>query len=55
MITINSKTVGALYIAGRPVAAAWKGAVKIWESVQSCFGSGVWIGAKPWIGSDMWK
>lgn len=27
----------------------------IWMGIRSCFGSGVWIGAKPWLGNDSWK
>lgn len=25
------------------------------NAVRSCFGRGVWIPAKPWIGTDKWK
>lgn len=25
------------------------------KAIRSCFGSGVWRGDKPWIGTDKWK
>lgn len=25
------------------------------SAVRSCFGSGRWMGWKPWIGTDRWK
>lgn len=31
------------------------GKTKIYEATNSCFGSGYWIGKKPWIGTDAWK
>lgn len=27
----------------------------IWAGVRSCYGSGVWLGAKPWLGNDAWE
>jgi hypothetical protein len=26
----------------------------IHNTVKSCFGSGTWLGDKPWIGTDEW-
>lgn len=31
------------------------GLVKIYEAVRSCFGSGRWIGRKPWLNKEKWK
>lgn len=27
----------------------------IWASIRSCFGSGFWVGEKPWLGMESWK
>ena len=35
--------------------AVYKGLRLVWMAVRSCFGSGRWGGAKPWIGSEKWK
>jgi len=32
---------------GRPIL--------VWQAVRSCFGSGVWVSAKPWLGQEKWK
>ena len=37
------------------IMAVYQGAILIWEAIRSCFGSGVWISAKPWLGADTWK
>ena len=29
--------------------------VAIYTAIRSCFGSGMWTGQKPWIGTDAWK
>lgn len=31
---------------GRPIL--------VWQAVRSCFGSGVWVSAKPWLGQEKW-
>ena len=28
---------------------------RVMEGARSCFGSGVWLPDKPWIGEDKWK
>lgn len=55
MIWKGNEQAERLYVGSTTVGAIYKGAVKIWESVRSCFGSGVWRGDKPWIGTDKWK
>lgn len=55
MIFVGGKQVGLLYIGGKAVSAMWRGAVKIYEAVSSCFGSGYWRSDKPWKGTDAWK
>lgn len=27
----------------------------VWEGFKSCFDSGIWLPAKPWIGKTLWK
>lgn len=44
-----------MWVGSKPVAIMWRGAVKIWEAITSCFGSGVWRAQKPWKGNDKWK
>lgn len=55
MLWIGDKQVSKLYIGKKPVAALYRGAVKIWEAIGSCFGSGTWRPDKPWKGTDRWK
>lgn len=39
--------------------AIYKGTQLVWltiyNAVKSCFGSGTWLGDKPWLGIDDWK
>lgn len=41
------------------IGAIYKGANLIWltiyNAVRSCFGSGTWLGDKPWLGTDSWR
>lgn len=39
----------------RAIAYVYYGAKLVWAAVNSCFGSGKWIGKKKWIGKDKWK
>lgn len=65
MLWRGDEKVAALWIGGEKVAAMWRGAVKIFgggggvtppHPVRvSCFGTGVWLSSKPWIGTDKWK
>jgi len=38
-----------------PFTALYIGDRLFWQAVRSCFGTGTWISAKPWIGDDKWK
>lgn len=65
MITVGSNKVGRFFIGATTttvvsIGSLYKGTevekvAKIWEAVSSCFGSGLWRGAKPWRGKDKWK
>lgn len=55
MIKIGTKEVTAIYLGKKALSAVYKGSVLIWQAVRSCFGSGHWVGAKPWIGKEGWK
>jgi hypothetical protein len=37
------------------VFVMWLGAVKIYNSIRSCFGTGRWIQNKPWTSKDIWR
>lgn len=52
------KTTNRLAIARlgkRVVAVMYARGKLVWQAVRSCFGSGKWIGEKPWVGDEIWK
>lgn len=55
MLQIGDKQVSQFYVGTKAVAALYIGARLVWEAVSSCFGSGVWISARPWKGTDAWR
>lgn len=55
MLNVNGKNIASLMIQGKMVAALYMGGKLIWQGVRSCFGSGVWVANKPWIGQEKWK
>ena len=55
MIYKDKERVGRFYVGSTPVAAIYLGAVKVWEAISSCFGSGRWRPDRIWKGTDKWK
>lgn len=55
MIRYNGREIAAIHIGRKTITALYNGAVLIWQSVRSCFGSGWWIDDKPWLDDEGWK
>lgn len=55
MLWKGNDKVGFLAVGRQTVAVLYSGAVKVWEAVSSCFGSGKWRPSQPWKGKDAWK
>lgn len=51
----HNKEISAIYAHNKVITAIYKGVHLVWMAVRSCFGSGMWIGAKPWLGDEGWK
>lgn len=39
----------------RFIGAVYYGSRLVWQSIRSCFGSGQWVAANPWLSDDVWK
>lgn len=55
MIRIGDREIAAVRMGERAVMSVYLGAVLVWQSIRSCFGSGVWAEGKPWMDSETWK
>ena len=55
MLWIGEKAVAKLWVGNKPVAVLYRGAVKIWSAISSCFGSGFWLRDKIWSSTDAWR
>lgn len=51
----NKKEIVYINAKGKVIAAIYQGAQLLWEAIRSCFGSGMWTGAKPWLGKEGWR
>lgn len=49
------KELASIMLNGHLVDSLYRGGRLVWQAVRSCFGSGIWIGRKPWIGKEKWK
>lgn len=59
MLRLNGKKVSLLWIGAKRVSILWAAtrlqALKIYEGIRSCYGSGRWLPDKPWLNDDKWK
>lgn len=55
MIKLGNKEITAIYLGSKAISMVYRGTVLVWQAVRSCFGSGHWVGGKPWIGKEAWK
>ena len=55
MIYKGGIEMSARYYGAKTITAVYKGARLVWEAITSCFGSGMWLGARPWKGTDGWR
>ncbi len=55
MIHHNGKEVVAIHHLGKAIAAVYHKGRLVWQAVRSCFGSGIWVPTKPWLGTEKWK
>ena len=50
-ITVNIIKDGAI----KAISYVYYGANLVWQAVRSCFGSGIWVSEKSWLGDEAWK
>lgn len=56
MISWNgTSNITAIYWQGKKIVAKYYGSNLVWEPIRSCYGSGKWVPAKPWLDNDFWK
>lgn len=55
MIYKNSKAKSAINTRLRENAFVYWGERLKWARARSCYGTGVWLEAKPWLDNDTWK
>lgn len=57
-IQLNKSRIGVIQIGSTNIIAVKHGSSFVFtkgDNASSCFGSGVWYNAKPWLNSDSWK
>lgn len=52
---VQGKDITQIFVKNRTISAIYKAGVLVWEAVRSCFGSGMWVLAKPWLGKEAWR
>lgn len=55
MIYVDNRQITGMHVGDRDMVAVHSGARLVWSSVRSCFGSGIWVGERPWLGEEKWK
>ena len=55
MIYKDGKEIVSIIKNSRTISAVYKGSKLVWQSIRSCFGSGFWVNAKPWLNNEGWK
>lgn len=51
----NNYEIVAKYMGQTALSAVYYGLHLVWVAVRSCFGSGTWVGNKPWLNKETWK
>lgn len=39
----------------KAISYVYYGTNLVWQAVRSCFGSGIWVSEKSWLGDEAWK
>ena len=39
----------------KAISYIYYGSKLVWQAVRSCFGSGIWVSQKSWLGDESWK
>lgn len=55
MIYKNSKSKSAIVTRRKEKVAVYWGLKLKWAQARSCYGTGIWLEAKPWLDNDTWK
>lgn len=55
MIFKNKKNIQALFYLKKSVSVFYYYGKIVYQSIRSCFGSGIWRSDRPWLGKDLWK
>lgn len=55
MIYKDGKEIVSIIKNSRTISAVYKGSKLVWQAICSCFGSGFWVNAKPWLNNEGWK
>jgi hypothetical protein len=55
MIKFGDNDITGVFINNLTVVSVYKGAVLVWEAINSAFGAGYWANDRPWKNDDGWK